>query len=441
MSTELALVGIIIFIGFIGDIIFKKTDIPSVIWLMMLGLLLGPIGLGYLDQGPFMQISQFFAAIAVIIILFDGGIDMDLFKIMKEAPKGIILTLTAFVGTLIVAVMTMSLVGLFMPGITLLHGILLGAIIGGTSSAVVIPMVSKLKGIRESTKMVLSIESAITDVLCIIVAIAIIEAMQIGSGSITEVFKTMASQFSIGIILGGIIGLIWLPLMKKINKEDYAYAVTLGLLFLIYAVVDNLGGSGAIACLTFGIILGNGSRILNMIGYDHLAYEIDETSRNFHKLISFIIRTFFFVFLGILVSIQNPINILIGIVISAGILLIRPTSVKIITKGAKEFPELDKKIMAVMMPRGLAAAVLAYMPIAAMPNDPVLKSFADIAFTVIITTTLIATIGTIYYKKKNGANEEEEKVVRAEREASKNFKKPQVIESPLTKKKRRRKKK
>ena len=163
MSTELALVGIIIFIGFIGDIIFKKTDIPSVIWLMMLGLLLGPIGLGYLDQGPFMQISQFFAAIAVIIILFDGGIDMDLFKIMKEAPKGIILTLTAFVGTLIVAVMTMSLVGLFMPGITLLHGILLGAIIGGTSSAVVIPMVSKLKGIRESTKMVLSIESAITE--------------------------------------------------------------------------------------------------------------------------------------------------------------------------------------------------------------------------------------------------------------------------------------
>jgi len=216
--------------------------------------------------------------------------------------------------------------------------------------------------------------------------------------------------------------------MQKIKKQEFSYVVTLGILFIIYSVVNYLNGSGAIACLTFGIILGNGRRILNGIGYSEIAYEIDSTSRNFHKLISFLIRTFFFVFLGLLVSIQNPINILIGIVISAGIMITRPYAVKIISKGNDDFTELDKKIIGIMMPRGLAAAVLAYMPMAQLPNDPVVKSFADIAFTVILVTTLIATAGTIYYKRKEAEEEAKKKKEKTKKESSIKIPKPKVIE-------------
>lgn len=427
MGFELALVGIVILIGFIGNLIFKKTDIPSIIWLMLLGLILGPI-LGYLNQAPFLAVSDFFSAIAIIIILFEGGIDMDLFKILKEAPKGAILTIIAFIETIIVTTIVVMIMGIWVKGITILHGILLGAIIGGTSSAVVIPIVSKLKGISDKAKMVLSIESAITDVLCIVTAIAIIQTMQSGQAGLNFILTNITAQFSIGIILGAIIGIIWLWIMQKIKQQEYSYVVTLGILFIIYSVVNYLNGSGAIACLTFGIILGNGRRILKGIGYGSIAYEIDQTSRNFHKLISFLIRTFFFVFLGLLVSIQNPVNILIGIIISAGILLTRPFAVKIIAKGNKDFTDLDKKIIGVMMPRGLAAAVLAYMPMSALPGDTVVKSFADIAFTVILVTTIIATVGTIYYKRKQAKEEEHEKTVKAQRETSEEIPKPKIIE-------------
>ncbi len=404
MSFALALIGIIILIGFIGELVFRKTDIPSIVWLMLLGLILGPI-LGYLNQKPFLAVSNIFSAVAIIIILFEGGIDMDLFKILKEAPKGTILTLIAFFETIIVTTIVVMIMGIWVKGVTILHGILLGAIIGGTSSAVVIPIVSKLKGISEKAKMVLSIESAITDILCIVIAIAIIQTMTSGKAGINFILTNITAQFSIGIILGAIIGLMWLWVMQKIKDKEFSYVVTLAMLFLIYSLVNYVEGSGAIACLTFGIILGNGKRILNGIGYKSIAYEIDKTSREFHKLISFLIRTFFFVFLGLLVSIQNPMNILIGIIISIGILLTRPLAVKVIAKGNKDFTELDKKIIGVMMPRGLAAAVLAYMPMAAMPGDPVVKSFADIAFTVILVTTLISTAGTIYYKRQEAKKE------------------------------------
>ena len=433
MAFELALVGIVILIGFIGNLIFKKTDIPSIIWLMLLGLILGPI-LHYLNQAPFLAVSDFFSAIAIIIILFEGGIDMDLFKILKEAPKGAILTIIAFALTIVVTAIIVMIMGIWIKGVTILHGILLGAIVGGTSSAVVIPIVSKLKGISDKAKMVLSIESAITDVLCIVTAIAIIQTMSSGQAGINFILTNITAQFSIGIILGALIGIIWLWIMQKIKQQEYSYVVTLGILFIIYSVVNYLNGSGAIACLTFGIILGNGRRILRGIGYGSIAYEIDQTSRNFHKLISFLIRTFFFVFLGLLVSIQNPVNILIGIIISTGILFTRPLAVKVISKGNNDFTELDKKIIGVMMPRGLAAAVLAYMPMAALPHDSIVKSFADIAFTVILVTTIIATVGTIYYKRKQAKEEKQKEEVKKQKEKeAEKIPKPNVIE--LNKKK------
>ncbi len=426
MVFELALVGIVILIGFAGNLIFKKTDIPTIIWLMLLGLLLGPV-LGYLNQNSFLAVSDFFSAIAIIIILFEGGIDMELFKILKEAPKGAILTVLAFISTIVVTTIVVMVMGIWVKGVTILHGILLGAIVGGTSSAVVIPIVSKLKGISDKAKMVLSIESALTDVLCIVTAIAIIQTMQSGQAEVNFILTNITAQFSIGIILGAMIGLIWLWLMQKIKEQEYSYVVTLAILFIIYSIVNYLNGSGAIACLTFGIILGNGRRILRGIGYGSIAYEIDATSRSFHKLISFLIRTFFFVFLGLLVSIQSPINILIGIIISIGILLTRPLAVKVISKGEKEFSELDKKIIGVMMPRGLAAAVLAYMPIAALPSDTVVKSFADIAFTVILMTTIIATVGTIYYKRKEAEEEPKKKQKKQKEEEEEEIPKPKVI--------------
>src|SRR3989338_6543685 len=86
----LALFGVTIIVGYIGYIFFDKTRIPDIFWLMIFGILIGPI-FNLVDRALFISISQFLAALALIIILFDAGINMDFFKMLRSFPRSILL--------------------------------------------------------------------------------------------------------------------------------------------------------------------------------------------------------------------------------------------------------------------------------------------------------------------------------------------------------------
>lgn len=429
MGIEFGLILIagIIYLGFFGELIFKKTDIPPMILLIILGLFVGPI-FGLINQQTFFGITEFIAAIAVIIILFEGGINMDISKIVKEMPIGSLFTSINFMLSVITTTLIVFIMGFFIKELTLMHGILLGAIVGGTCSATVIPIITKLRGINDKTRMILSIESALTDVFCIVLAITMIEVIKSNTINFITIFQEIASNFAIGIFFGIIAGILWLFIMRRFIEHDYSYITTFGLLFFIYPVVQSLNGSGAIACLTFGIVLGNGRKILSRFGYNDESYEIDGSSRTFHSLITFFIRTFFFFFLGFMVTIKNPLNILFGVIIAIATILIRQIATNYTTKGKDEFTKLDKKIMNIMAPKGLAASVLAYIAVAQLPTDPGIKMLPDIVFTVIIFSAIITTVGIIKTKIDMSKTEKERKVEEKVEEeiAEEIIKKPKV---------------
>ncbi len=398
-------------LGFIGNYIFNRTQIPSIIWLLLFGLVVGAFfkveSLQVTYPELLMNISSFFGAIAIVIILFDGGINTDIYQLFKGAPRGLLLTFFGFCLSFFVTifiVISLDATGLVnIQGDTLIVGSVLGAIVGGTSSPIVIPIVYRLKNLKEKTKMVSSIESILTDPLCIVVIFAIyymvfvVEEINIGIG-IGNLVKT----FSVGIVLGLILGIIWLFIMNKLRKEQFSYVLTLAVVFLVYsftALIVGIGeggeGAGAIACLLFGLVLGNGKKILKMVKYEGKGFEMDAETKQFHSLTSFVIRTFFFVYLGMIVSFQKIDFIIIGIIILLGLLVVRYLAVYISTyKGG--FEKDDMQTMTVMMPRGLAAAILAikfgdefvdrYMP----GND---GFFRDVAFVVILGTAIITTVG------------------------------------------------
>jgi cell volume regulation protein A len=132
-----------------------------------------------------------------------------------------------------------------------------------------------------------------------------------------------------------------------------------------------------------------------MIRYEGKGFEMDDETKQFHALTSFVIRTFFFVYLGIIVSFQNINYILIGIIILLALLGVRYIAILISTyKG--NFERDDMQTMMVLMPRGLAAAILAikFGPEFVdryMPGSEGL--FKDVAFVVILGTAIITTIG------------------------------------------------
>ncbi len=351
-------------------------------------------------------ISGFVGAIAIIIILFDGGINTDIYQLFRGAPRGLLLTLSSFLlsffGTIALIIGLDSINAISIQGNSLIIGAMLGAIVGGTSSPIVIPLAYRLKNLQEKTKMIASIESILTDPICIVVAFAIAYMVfQLGEINLLVGVGNVVKTFSVGIVIGIVIGLIWLFIMNKVRKEKYSYILTLAIAFLLYAstiflVGKNQGGegAGAIACLMFGLVLGNDKKILKMINYQGRGFEMDKHTKEFHGLTSFVIRTFFFVYLGLLVStkIIKPEFVILGIIVIIILLVLRYLAIQISTyKG--NFETDDKQTVTFMMPRGLAAAILAITFGKQFLNE---ELFIGVAFIVILGTAIITTFGVSY---------------------------------------------
>src|SRR3990172_7135511 len=87
---------VIIFLGVIGEAFFKKTGIPDIAFLMVLGVIIGPI-LGIISTDDVSKVVPYFAAIALIIIMFDGGLNLDIRNVVRTAHYAVLLSILGFV--------------------------------------------------------------------------------------------------------------------------------------------------------------------------------------------------------------------------------------------------------------------------------------------------------------------------------------------------------
>ena len=388
--------GIIIILGFLGEEFFKRTSIPDSIFLLLFGVLLGPI-FGLFAKDQLLAITPYFASLALIIILFDGGLNMDIREALRNSPRALVLAIVGWTLNVIVT----ALICKYLLGWRLLNGLLLGSIIGGGSSIIVIALIRKLK-VTEKIETVLSVESILTDVLCTVGAFTainiLLQEMSEGAAGGISMYAALADvgvAFGVGILVGLGFGVAWLVILERIKGKPNAYMLTLAMLFLTFVVATNLGGNGALSALFFGLIIGNSRHIARQIKF-RTTISIDDSVRGFHSQISFLIRSFFFVFTGLLFSSPSLTSVFLGVGLSAIFLGIRVVVVKIATVKS----ELKKyeTLMTVMFPRGLAAAVLASIPLTS--GVPGSEIFPEIAFIVILTTIITCTVGVAVIKKR-----------------------------------------
>ena len=391
----LTIFGAIILLGFIGHFIFDKTQIPDIIWLLLFGIIMGS-GFHILSPDQLASIAPTLAALALAIILFDGGLNMNFYKVLREFPRA---TFLAILGV-ILAMLSIALVAALTLGWSPLHGLLLGAIVGGSSSAIVIPLVRGIE-IRDRITMMLSLESTLTDSLCIILGIVILGIITGGNVTISSVANDILSAFSIAAVIGTIIGIAWLFIYDKIKDLTYSHRLNLAALLLLYAFIEYVGGSGAIGALFFGIVLGNGKYVSDILRF-RKTLEMDRGTKTFQSDVTFFVKTFFFVFLGMMVTISDLNTVLMGVAMSVILLLVRIPAVLLSTMKCK-FERWERSLMAFMIPRGLAAAVLAQLPlIYGLENH---AEFSNLTFIIIISTIIICIIGVSLLKPP----EEEEK--------------------------------
>lgn len=380
---------IIIILGFLGEEFFNRTSIPDSILLLLFGVLLGPV-FQLFAHDELLAITPYFAALALIIILFDGGLNMDIREAVKNSPRALIL---AIIGWILNVIVTAAFTKVIL-GWRLLDGLLLGSIVGGGSSIIVIALIRKLK-VTEKIETVLSLESILTDVLCTVGAFTAINILLSGQVSIGAALGSVGIAFGVGILVGLGFGVAWLVILERIKGKPNAYMLTLAMLFLTYVVATNLNGNGALSALFFGLIIGNSRPIAKQLKF-RTTISIDNNVRDFHSQISFLIRSFFFVFTGLLFSFSSYFSVFFGLLLSVTFLGIRFVVVKIAAVKS-ELHEYEN-LMTIMFPRGLAAAVLASLPLTMLGSS--YQIFPEIAFIVIITTIIITTVGVAAIKKR-----------------------------------------
>ena len=371
---------VVIILGVLGEAFFKKTGIPDIAFLMVLGVVIGPV-FGIIQPEAVIEIVPYFAALALIIIMFDGGYNLHIGNVLKTAHFAIVLVILGFA----VSVGIVAAFGHYGLGWEWIDSILLGAIVGGSSSIIVFGLVRKLR-ISDEAKSMLSFESALTDIFATIIAFILFEAILSGQFNLDLLGQTIGRAIAVGLILGFGVGIPWMFFISKLTNAQHNYMLTLGVLFLLFFLANSFGESGALTALVFGLMLGNKKYLVQKLKIKLPDNTIDNS---LHRQVTFIVRAFFFVFVGLLASFGQIEYVIFGILaavaIYAGRVIITHTAL------VKGFSKLDKKVTSVMIPRGLAAAVLATIPLTmGLQNG---EAYPQIIFFIILTSVIITTIG------------------------------------------------
>ncbi|MCW4046797.1 MAG: cation:proton antiporter [Candidatus Bathyarchaeota archaeon] len=391
VSLALIVSALIIVIGFLGNFLFEKKGVPDMLFLIFLGIAVGPV-LHIFEPNIVSGLAPYISALALIFILFDGGMRMGIRQALSHSPRAVLLAVTGF----ILSMLVVALFTIFVMGVPLFYGLLFGSIYGGSSSIVVVSLTAKIK-ISEKGATTLILESAITDILCIVVSLALIGVILTGHTDYAYIGLGIAGRFIIGVVVGIFSGIAWLIFLKRVADLPFCYMLTLAIALFAYAISEVLGGSGALSSLLFGLILGNETQILNFL---HLGTasktSVDEGLKRFESEIAFFIRTFFFVFLGIIATISNVTFVFLGVMLSLLLLAVRIGAVQLSTFGSELRKE--RSIMSVVLTRGLAAAVLATLP--AQYGLLYSDLFINFAVVIIVSTAIIATVGVIGISRK-----------------------------------------
>jgi len=394
MSAMLLMIlGGIIALGFLGNLFSERTRMPDLLLLIGIGLLLGPI-FKIIPPDSVRPFMPAFGAIALTIILFEGGLDLDLRHTLRQAGRAVLLAVLAF-------------------GIALLLGyyaLMLGtgrqdrivwafaAALACTSAPIVIPVLARVLP-RSPMRPLLAVESALSDALAVIVVLLLqhFEGLPISGAAFAG---RMGRSFLIGAVTAVIVGLIWLWLLSRFHARKYFYLMTIGIVFLMMGGVERFHGSGALAVLVFGILLANGSVLAGLVSRqagERLQQAAGE-GRTLHARIteshaelSLVTRTFFFVYLGTIFRWPgSDARIWLSILlVTTGLLIGREIAVQILGWSTRVAAR-ERRVLAAMLPRGLATAVLTALVVNTLGSGE--TEWETIATFVVVITNVWMTL-------------------------------------------------
>ena len=393
LTALFALLGGLLVLAFVANRLFQWTRVPDVVVLMVTGLLIGPV-LGWVRPGPFEGVARAFGSLALILILFEAGLDLDLRRTLRHFPGGMLLGFFTYTLT------TLAVGGIVWRnlGLPLREAMTVGAIMGCTSSTIVLPILQQWKA-REPVRVTLLVESTLGDILAVLTTQFLLDFDPSQGSAVGGLASRLALQVSISLLSALLIGFLWSKLLPFLSEQRFWQVLTFSMVLLLYAGTEAAKGSGLLAVLGFGLTLSNlpGARpemaAMFQWAVPHAAKH--EQILSFHSELSFLVRTFFFVMIGVVVKMSGLRAIwLLLLGVMGAIWLARWVSVQLTSWSWRECTAEDRKVVLWMLPRGLITIVLALAVVEARGGGA-LSFLPPLAFAVILLTNLLVLIGAI----------------------------------------------
>lgn len=362
------ILSILLIVGVLTAKFSSRLGVPSLVLFIIVGM--GLNRFFYFDN---VKLTTLVGTLALIVILFDGGINTR-WRDMKKVivPAGSLATAGVLLTTILMGVFAKYILGL-----SWLEGLLVGAIVGSTDAAAVFAALGE-RNIRFKLKTTLEAESASNDPMAIFLTVSLIELIQMPDASYLSLIPNFFWQMGIGLILGIILGKGATWTINKINLDSSGLYPVLALSFAIftYGVTSLLQASGLLAVYVMAIIAGNAD-----LTYRHSIVR-------FHEGTAWMMQITMFILLGLLVFPAQLIKVSWqGLLLSFLLMLIaRPLSV-FLTMAFMKYSISEKLLISWAGLRGAVPVVLATYPLVAGLENSML--IFNVVFFVVLTSALL----------------------------------------------------
>ncbi len=388
MLTSLAL---IILSGIFMGSIFSKLKLPSLVGMILTGIILGPHMLNLID-GSILSISSELRQIALVIILTRAGLALDI-KDLKRVGRPAILM--CFVPATF-EILGFILLGPKLLGLSLLDSAIMGTVIAAVSPAVIVPRMLKLMnegyGVKKSIPQLILAGASVDDIF-VIVLFTSFTGIATGSSSFSYMsLLEIPISIVLGIILGIMGGLALVYLFKKIHMRDSIKILIILSVSFLFITIENLL-KNVIPISGLLAIMGLGATILKT--YPKLATRV---SLKYSKL-WVAAEVFLFVLVGATVNIKYALNSgIVAILLILGSLLFRMIGVLVcLIKTKLTFKERIFSVIA-YMPKATVQAAIGALPLSiGLASGEIILTVA--VLSIIITAPLGALLIDRNYKK------------------------------------------
>ena len=388
VPTMLMAVGGLAFLAHLFQFAFQRFRVPDTLWLIGIGLVVGPLT-QWVQPQDFGIVGPALTAIALAVILFEAGLELHLRDLKAALGSAVLLTLAVYLASLVAVMLLVR----FLTGFPWITVVFVGAVVATPSPTVILPMLGN-SGIPRNLKVTVTLESALGEALGLVVALAILRLAVSEGVTAGHLIGDVLSSFIVAAVIGLVAGIGWAFVLKQVRELKHSMILTPSMVFIVFGLTDYLEFSGPVAALAFGLVLGNLEGIAKQFkwaGDDVTPARVEKMEMEFIGELVFLLKTFFFVFLGIsmrLADLWSPTAfVIVGLLLLVRFVMVR-FSVPGMISGAA-----DGSIVASLIPKGLAAAVMA----AAAAGEPGFPNgnevdnliYAVILFSIATTALLV----------------------------------------------------